>query len=303
MPPSGIAYLTIPGDFCILLLINMHCLTRLVEFEASHRYWNPSFSEEENLRVFGKCVSPYGHGHNYKLQVTLSGPIDPLTGMVMNIKTLDRILREVSDEFDHKFINLDHPAFRDQIPTTENLICYIYGRLKEWLRLHSFLYRLTLVRLYEEPTLWAGISCGEGQIMVTLTKSFGFSAAHRLHSAHLSEEENKAVFGKCNNLHGHGHNYELEVTVRGEIDQQTGMIMDLGNLMQIVQEVILDRFDHKHLNEDTVEFQNLNPTGENIVQVIWHLLEPQLGDQLLRLGLWETPKSLFEYQGRPYELV
>ncbi len=281
----------------------MHCLTRLVEFEASHRYWNPSFSKEENLRVFGKCVSPYGHGHNYRLQVTLSGPIDPLTGMVMNIKELDRILREVSSEFDHRFINSDHPAFQDQIPTTENLVSYIYGRLKEWLHLHSSSYRLVLVRLYEEPTLWAGISCREGQFMVTLTKSFGFSAAHRLHSNLLSEEENKAVFGKCNNLHGHGHNYELEVTVQGEIDRQTGMIMDLSNLMQIVQEVILDRFDHKHLNEDTVEFRTLNPTGENIVQVIWHLLEPRLGAQLLRLGLWETPKSLFEYQGRSHELV
>lgn len=275
----------------------MHHLTRLVEFESSHRYWNPAFSEEENSRSFGKCVSPFGHGHNYKLRVTLSGTIDPLTGMVINIKELDRILREVSSEFDHKFINLDHPIFKDRIPTTENLVLYIYGRLNEWLQLHFSSYHLALVRLYEDPTLWADIPCRGGKSMVTLTKTFGFSAAHRLHSANLSDEENRTVFGKCNNRHGHGHNYELEVTVQGKIDPHTGMIMDLGELMQTVQETTIDRFDHKHLNEDTAEFRAVNPTGENIVQVIWHLLQPRLGNRLVRLGLWETPKSLFEYHG------
>ena len=93
----------------------MYYLTRLVEFEASHRYWNPAFSDEENRRTFGKCVSPYGHGHNYVLRVTLGGQVEPDTGMVMNIKELDRILKEVSGEFDHTFINLDHPAFLDAL--------------------------------------------------------------------------------------------------------------------------------------------------------------------------------------------
>lgn len=275
----------------------MHYLTRIVEFEASHRYWNPIFSEEKNRRTFGKCVSPHGHGHNYALSVTLGGNIDSHTGMVINIKELDRMLKEISGEFDHKFINLDHPAFLEQVPTTENLASYIYGRMEEKLRAESGLYRLTRVRLYEEPTLWAEIICGEGKPMVTLTKTFSFSAAHRLHSLGLSDKENQAVFGKCNNRNGHGHNYELEVTVKGTINPQTGMIMDLGELMQTVQEEILDRFDHKHLNEDTAEFSTLNPTGENIVQVIWTLLEPQLAGQLVRLGLWETPKNFFEYYG------
>jgi len=169
--------------------------------------------------------------------------------------------------------------------------------MEEQLRAESASYRLTQVRLYEEPTLWAEIHSGEGNPMVTLTKTFGFSAAHRLHSSALSDEENQAVFGKCNNLHGHGHNYELEVTVKGTIDPQTGMIMDLGALMQTVQNEVLERFDHKHLNEDTTEFSTLNPTGENIVQVMWNLLQPQLGAQLVRLGLWETPKNFFEYYG------
>lgn len=275
----------------------MHYLTRLVEFEASHRYWNPAFSDEENRRIFGKCVSPYGHGHNYVLRVTLGGHSDPRTGMVINIKELDRVLKEVSGEFDHKFINLDHPAFHHRIPTTEHLASYMRDRIEEKLRMERGDYQLSRVTLYEEPTLWADVFGGEGRTMASLTKTFGFSAAHRLHSAALSDEENRALFGKCNNPHGHGHNYELEVTVRGEIDPRTGMIMDLGVLMQTVQDEVIERFDHKHLNEDTAEFRALNPTGENIVKVIWDLLQPKLGARLTRLGLWETPKNLFEYDG------
>jgi 6-pyruvoyltetrahydropterin/6-carboxytetrahydropterin synthase len=275
----------------------MHYLTRLVEFEASHRYWNPAFSEEENRRIFGKCVSPYGHGHNYVLRVTLSGQVDPCTGMVINIKELDRILKEVSGEFDHKFINLDHPAFHDRIPTTENLASYMRDRIEGTLHAENGARNLSRLTLYEEPTLWADVFPGEGRTMASLTKTFGFSAAHRLHSAALSDQENRAVFGKCNNLHGHGHNYELEITVHGEIDPRTGMIMDLGILLQTVQAEVLDRFDHKHLNKDTAEFRALNPTGENIVKVIWDLLKPKLGDNLTRIGLWETPKNFFEYYG------
>ncbi len=275
----------------------MHYLTRLVEFEASHRYWNPAFSDEENHRTFGKCVSPYGHGHNYTLKVTLGGRLDPQTGMVLNIKELDLLLKEISSEFDHKFINLDHPAFQQRIPTTENLASYMHCQIEEKLRARSTSYHLSRVQLYEEPTLWAEVLSGEESSMVTLTKTFSFSAAHRLHSNNLSADENRLVFGKCNNLHGHGHNYELEVTVQGRIDPQTGMIMDLGELMQTVQDEVLERFDHKHLNKDTEEFRTLNPTGENIVQVIWNLLQPKLGSQLVRLGLWETPKNLFEYYG------
>jgi 6-pyruvoyltetrahydropterin/6-carboxytetrahydropterin synthase len=275
----------------------MHYLTRLVEFEASHRYWNPAFSADENLRIFGKCVSPYGHGHNYVLRVTLGGQVDPRTGMVINIKELDRILKDVSYEFDHKFINLDHPAFHDRIPTTENLASYLRDRIEETLRLERKPHHLSRLTLYEEPTLWADVSPGEGKTMASLTKTFGFSAAHRLHSPALSDEENQAVFGKCNNPHGHGHNYELEVTVQGAIDPRTGMIMDLGLLMQIVHDEVIERFDHKHLNQDTREFQALNPTGENIVKVIWDLLKPKLGASLIRVGLWETPKNFFAYCG------
>lgn len=275
----------------------MQRLTRFVEFEASHRYWNPDFSTEKNKRIFGRCVSPYGHGHNYRLCVTVEGRVDPRTGMVMNIAELDRLLKELTLQFDHKFINLDHPAFQTSIPTTESLAGYIRDGLQHRLREYTIEARLFRVRLYEDPTLWSDVSGGEGRHMASLTKSFSFSAAHRLHSPELSTDENKRVFGKCNNQHGHGHNYELEVTVAGSVDPQTGMVFDLAELMRVVEEEVIERFDHKHLNHETEQFKQLNPTGENIVHVVWDLLKPRLGQHLSRVGLWETPKNFFEYHG------
>lgn len=276
----------------------MRYLSRSFAFEASHRYWLPDASPEENSRLFGKCVSLHGHGHNYMLRVTLRGEVDPRTGMVINITALDDALKETVQEFDHKFINLDHPAFHNRVPTTENLASYFYSRAQQWFSAEGAAYLLSRIALYEEPTLWADVFDNTaGVTMVSLSKTFGFSAAHRLHSAVLSAEENRTVFGKCNNLHGHGHNYELIVTVSGDIDQRTGMLIDLGLLMQIVQDEIIERFDHKHLNEDTLEFRSLNPTGENIVKVIWDLLKPKLGARLTKLGLWETPRNFFEYDG------
>jgi 6-pyruvoyltetrahydropterin/6-carboxytetrahydropterin synthase len=279
----------------------MHYLTRCVYFEASHRYWNPTFSLQENQKLFGKCVSPHGHGHNYALRVTLTGNINQRTGMVINIKQLDHILKHVTAAFDHKFINLDHPAFLDLLPTTENIALNLYESIQhELCRLlgtENGSYSPVRVVLQEDPTLWANVLNTEGHPMISLTKAFSFSAAHRLHSPTLSAEENRHVFGKCNNLHGHGHNYELEVTITGGVDPQTGMVIDLGVLMQIVQDEIIDRFDHKHLNQDTTEFSTINPTGENIVKAIWDLLAPKLAGKLVKIGLWETPKTFFEYQG------
>jgi 6-pyruvoyltetrahydropterin/6-carboxytetrahydropterin synthase len=132
--------------------------------------------------------------------------------------------------------------------------------------------------------------------MVYLTKIFTFSAAHRLHNPGLSTGENRNLYGKCNNPYGHGHNYQLEVTVKGEVDEQTGMSIDLGKLERVVEEQVIERFDHRHLNEEVEEFRDLNPTSENVVRVIWDLLQPRL-PCLSRLTLWETPKSRFEYHG------
>jgi 6-pyruvoyltetrahydropterin/6-carboxytetrahydropterin synthase len=274
----------------------MYYLARYVAFEASHRYWNRTFSEEYNRQRFGKCVSPYGHGHNYVLRVTLRGHPDPRTGMIVNLKELDRLLKELTDEFDHKFINREHPAFRYCIPTTENLTSYLYDRLDHTLRTIRTDYQLHRVTLYEEPTLWADAFITAGNKQVELTKAVNFTAVRRLRSIELSDEENRAIFGKEANLHG--HDYQLAVTVQGCIEPRTGMIIDLTSLLQTVYTEVLDRFDHVYLNEDTTAFKSVNPTGENMVKVIWDLLRPRLGACLTKVTLWEPPNTRFVYHGR-----
>lgn len=108
-------------------------LGRRYRFAASHRLYSPHFSEEENVRLYGKCANPYGHGHNYMLEVTITGPVDPDTGMIANLAELDPFVeREVIEAFDHKYINEQVPEFRDSVPTTENVCHEIYRRLEKF---------------------------------------------------------------------------------------------------------------------------------------------------------------------------
>ena len=134
--------------------------------------------------------------------------------------------------------------------------------------------------------------------MVSVTRIYEFAAAHRLNSLQLSAEENERVYGKCNRPHGHGHNYVLEVSVTGEVDERTGAAADIGVVDRAVQESILDRFDHKHLDLDCEDFKERPSTAENIVRACWEHLRPSLGEiRLDRLLLRETSKSAFEYRG------
>ena len=123
-----------------------------------------------------------------------------------------------------------------------------------------------------------------------------FNAAHRLHNPNWSDERNERVYGKCNNLNYHGHNYELIVQVIGEVDEETGYVIDMKVLSDVIKMHVLDRFDHKNLNLDTQEFQNLNPSAENIAIVIHDLLKAQLDNRLqLKIRLYETERNFVEY--------
>jgi 6-pyruvoyltetrahydropterin/6-carboxytetrahydropterin synthase len=123
-----------------------------------------------------------------------------------------------------------------------------------------------------------------------------FNAAHRLNNPAWSDEQNQKVFGKCNNLNYHGHNYELVVKVTGVPDAGTGYVMDMKLLSDVINDHIVERFDHKNLNLDTVEFKNLNPSAENIAIVIYDILRVQLDAALdLRVRLYETPRNFVEY--------
>ena len=126
-----------------------------------------------------------------------------------------------------------------------------------------------------------------------------FNAAHRLFRKDWSDEKNSAVFGKCNNPNFHGHNYVLEVWIEGAIDTETGYVVDLKIVKDLIKNEITDRFDHKNLNLDCKEFLNLNPTAENIAVVCWNLLRSELDTKYeLSIKLWETENNLVEYKGQ-----
>jgi len=123
-----------------------------------------------------------------------------------------------------------------------------------------------------------------------------FNAAHRIHNPALSAEENARIYGKCNGVNYHGHNYELTVRVAGSVDPVTGYVIDLGILSAVVKEHVLDRFDHKNLNLDVPEFANVNPTAENIAIVIHNLLRPHIPESLdLQITLGETPRNIVQF--------
>src|SRR5467141_3807850 len=129
--------------------------------------------------------------------------------------------------------------------------------------------------------------------MVLLTRKIEFAASHRYHNPSLSAEENRRIFGKCNNPHGHGHNYTLEVTVAGEPNPVTGMVLDLKELKDILEREVMQRMDHRHLNYEVAELAGKIPTCENVALVIWELLDPKIKQgRLHRVRLYEAPDLL-----------
>lgn len=134
--------------------------------------------------------------------------------------------------------------------------------------------------------------------MTYITRRATFSASHRLHVASLSDEDNRRIFRKCNSPNGHGHNYVLEVTVKGNIDPVTGLVMDFTDLKAAIKDTILDQVDHKYLNLDVPIFKDLNPTAENMAVVFWNWLDHVLPAGMLHeIKLWETENCWAVYRG------
>jgi 6-pyruvoyltetrahydropterin/6-carboxytetrahydropterin synthase len=146
------------------------------------------------------------------------------------------------------------------------------------------------LRLEEMPTLFGELENDK----MTLTRSYEFAASHRLDSPALSPAENVELFGKCNNAAGHGHNYILEVTVEGQPDEKTGMMVDLEAMDSAVNESVVDRYDHKNFNEDLPEFAGKMTTSEVIAQEIFNRLQTAVPAKLNRIRLWETARNMFE---------
>ena len=271
----------------------MKCtINRRAQFSASHRYWLPELDEAENQRLFGACSRFPGHGHNYVLYVSLAGDLDQY-GMVENLSVVKQVIkREVTSQLNYSYLNDTWPEFQSTLPTTENISRVIWQRLAPHLPLVN-------VRLFEHPELWTDY---QGNNMeATLTVKTHFSAAHRLAIPSLSFEENQEIYGKCARPNGHGHNYHLEVTVAGEIDSRTGMLVDLGALQEAIDEYVVEPFDHTFLNKDIPYFAEIVPTAENIAVRIADLLRSPikaLGAELDKIKLIESPNNSCEINCR-----
>ena len=268
-------------------------ITRRACFSSSHRYWLPEKSPEENLDLFGKCSLAPGHGHNYELIVSMGGELDA-NGMVLNLSDVKNSIRnKVTGLLDFRFLNEVWPEFdvtKDKgiLPTTEALVRVIWNRLKNDLP-------LTSLRLYESPNLWADYYGKKMEALLTVQTHF--NAAHRLAKDEISLTENKKIYGKCARINGHGHNYFLDVTVRGKIDPRTGMICDLPSLQTIIDDLIVEQLDHTFLNKDIEYFKTCVPTCENIALYISDILSvpiKNIGANLHKIRLQESPNNAAE---------
>jgi 6-pyruvoyltetrahydropterin/6-carboxytetrahydropterin synthase len=268
-------------------------ITRRARFSASHRYWLPELSAEENQSRFGACTIAPGHGHNYELIVAMGGGLDA-DGMVLNLSEVKHAIREqVTGQLDFRCLNEAWPEFdlstpEGMLPTTEALVHAIWKRLAPQLPLMG-------LRLYETDTLWADVIGDSMEAFLTIRTHF--AAAHRLARPELSQQENDAIYGKCARPHGHGHNYLLDVTVRGPIDARTGMVCDLAALQQLVDDLVVEPFDHTFLNKDVEHFATTVPTAENIALHIADRLSAPIaatGAALHKVRLQESPNNAAE---------
>ena len=265
----------------------MFIVRRRFYFCASHRYFIKGLSEEENRRIFGKLFNQ--HGHNYTLFVSVKGDLQP-TGMVINIKEIKSIVKDIIDErYDHRNLNLEHPAFKEKNPTTENIAKQMWQEIREALRGKARLYEIRLSEGRELTVIYRG-----GEKMI-LSREYHFSAGHRLFDPNLSEEENFRIYGRCSNPHGHGHDYTLRVYVEGKPDEKTGFLIDINEMDRIVMEAI-ETVDHKFLNEEVDFFREHLPTTENILLYFCNILKGKL--PLHKLEIMETENNIFELECR-----
>lgn len=245
-------------------------------------------SNGQPSRFLGPHV-PSG-GRRFLCEYTLSGRIHADTGMVLNITDLKAVLAEAVEWLERELDFERDPFAEDPVPTAEQLARRLWVQMSS--RLPDGL-RAERLRLWEDPTFCTEINRSD-LAMTYVIRRYDFSAAHRLHSLGLSDADNARIFGKCNNPHGHGHNYGLDVTLRGALDPITGMAVDLAAVDAVVEDLVLSRLDHKHLNYDVPEFRDVNPTSENVAQAIWQWLRPALGPALVKVGLRETERNYFE---------
>jgi 6-pyruvoyltetrahydropterin/6-carboxytetrahydropterin synthase len=226
-----------------------------------------------------------GFGSYLTLAVTLRGELRPESSYLRNIKDVDDAVRRLAAPILAQGVREGRSPVRSLRAVADAVRESWPGTSLEMLSLSLSPFLSLSVRTEESP-------------MVRLSQKFEFSASHRLFNRDLSVEENRRTFGKCSNANGHGHNYELQVTLAGEPNRIEGALARLPDFERVVGSTVIDRFDHKNLNVDVPEFADLIPSVENIARVIYKLLRPKFADAgatLASVTVWETPKTWCEY--------
>jgi 6-pyruvoyltetrahydropterin/6-carboxytetrahydropterin synthase len=262
----------------------MFRLTREVRFAIN------SMPDEQRLNKPTNGYAGYpsltGLGHYFVVQMTVAGSLDPHSSYLQNIKLIDALVRERGVPVVEQAIRENHFGGGGNVLT----------RLFETFRNPWPNLSLKRLHLSLSPFLALSIVSPEHP-MVRLSQKFEFSAAHQLCNRSLTDDENRRLFGKCSNPHGHGHNYELQVTITGKPDAN-GVVIHVPAFERLVAETVIERMDHKNLNVEVPEFRDVIPSVENIAMVIYRMLEPKFADTQAKLAsvtVWETPKTWCEY--------
>lgn len=245
-------------------------LNKRIEFCASHRYHKPEWDAAKNRAMFGACNNDPGHGHNYMLEVTVAGEVDPRTGMVVNLFDMKVVLLQVLEEFDHKHLNLDLPYFKEQIPTSENIARVLWDKLDAQRDIGT----LQRLSLYEDEDLCAELTAEAGLDVASVTRRYSFTAVYEGHR---------------------GHTWDVFVSVHGPIDRETGMVTDIVALDRLVHERVLVPFEGHDLR---IALATPSVTGAYLAKAVWDRMVPALPAGRLQLvKLVQTRDLSYEYSG------
>jgi 6-pyruvoyltetrahydropterin/6-carboxytetrahydropterin synthase len=262
-----------------------------LEFSAARSTRSPHLSEEENRKLFGIAAAPLGHGHHYRLRLTLGGPRDPQTGLHAPPAAVDGVLAALHADLDHRHLNHEVPGLAGLPTTTESLVRWIAARATAELPVVG-------ARLHERDDFFAEHHRDGG---TRLAMQRTFDSAHRLHSPRLDDAANREIYERCNNPTGHGHTYRVEATVAAPYDERTGTCGDFLALRDAI-DVAAAPWQDRHLDLETEDFVDRPSTSENIIQVLWPRLAARIaaapggalgGGDLARLRLWETRNNRF----------
>lgn len=263
-------------------------LTREVRFSVDRDWAGRVDPARPVTNSWGGWPSAVGITPYLVLRGVVSGEPDPLTGYLCNIAEIDGLLRR--EGIPRIAAALADSGWRIG---PEQMLLALWEPIRAAAPPGA---QMESLELWTTPMLRVAMDRRRPQ-MVTLTQQFEFSAAHRLHCPALSDAENRAIFGKCNNPNGHGHNYVVEVSVRGAPDA-SGVLLPLPRFEALVKQLVIDELDHKHLNVDTQAFAQVNPSVENIAHVIWQMLDGHLAPAALaNVRVYETPKTWADFSG------